>query len=91
MTFGASNLRVDVLTVTEDSREWSKRLMSVDELVDRYRLRRLLDCQNLNTIRLDGKHHWREEPEVLHDLGDWLVAEFQKINRQVKCDVTWRP
>jgi hypothetical protein len=91
LTFGARHLRQTVLTVTEDTEEWSVRPMSVEELVDRYRLRRLLDCENLRTIHLDGKHHFREEPEVLHDIAYWLKAEFAKINRQVECEVTWRP
>jgi hypothetical protein len=91
MTFGARHLRQTVLTVTEDTEEWSTRPMSVEELVDRYRLRRLLDCKNLHTIRLDGKHHFRDEPEVLQDSADWLKEKFAKMNRQVKCEVTWRP
>jgi hypothetical protein len=63
---------------------------SVEELVEQYRLRRLLDCENLNTVHLDGKHYGYVPPDKLDELADWIQAAFASNNRQVNCFATWR-
>jgi hypothetical protein len=64
---------------------------SVQELLEKYRLRRLLDCENLETVHLDGKDYgYCMAPEVLDHLADWIKAEFASKNREVNCFVTWR-
>jgi hypothetical protein len=63
---------------------------SVEELLEKYRLRRLLDCENLETVHLDGKDYGYIAPEKLDHLADWIKAEFASKNRQVNCFVTWR-
>jgi hypothetical protein len=64
----------------------------ISRVVERYHLRRLLDCENLRVI------HWQGEckdcyykrfahTRVLQYLTDWTEAEFATRNHHVKCIV----
>ncbi|KAH7091552.1 hypothetical protein FB567DRAFT_546265 [Paraphoma chrysanthemicola] len=62
----------------------------VHELVDKYRLHRLLDCGKLRTIRWDGCRGYGGPLQNLHDLAAWVEAEFAKKNHRIQTFVTWR-
>ncbi|KAH7081246.1 hypothetical protein BKA63DRAFT_530367 [Paraphoma chrysanthemicola] len=63
---------------------------TVPELVDKYRLLRLLDCGKLRTIRRDGCRGYGGPLTNLHDLAAWVEAEFAKKNHRIQTVVTWR-
>jgi hypothetical protein len=89
MTFGRRHFQKE--GTDHDSGVQVMRLLSVEELVEKYRLRRLLDCMYLRKVHLDGKYYTSAPPKVLRDLADWLEAEFASKNHHIKCEVTWRP
>jgi hypothetical protein len=62
---------------------------TVEELVGKYRLRRLLDCEKLRKIHLYGRYRYDGPMQVLRDLADWVTAEFEKQDHRVECVVTW--
>jgi hypothetical protein len=63
---------------------------TVQELVDKYRFDRLLDCGKLRKIILDGKHGPFGSVKVLDDLANWIKAGFAKKNHGIECEVRWR-
>jgi hypothetical protein len=68
---------------------WTEK--TVQELVEKYRLARLLDCRNLRKVVFDGRHGYLGSAKVLDDLADWVKAEFAKKNHSIQCEVRWRP
>lgn len=62
---------------------------SIDMLVTKYRLRRLLDCHHLDKVSFRGLHYGHNPEPVLQDLANWVQAEFAKLNRMVECTVSW--
>lgn len=86
MTFGRYYL---LHTIYNDDGLGTSSPYSVDELVTKYRLRRLLDCQNLRTVYFLGKNRGFEDLAVLQDLADWVDGEFASLKRLVECKVTW--
>jgi hypothetical protein len=62
---------------------------SVGYLVQRYRLRRLLDCKSLRYILWQGADSCRGSIEILQELADWMKVQFAKKNRVVGCSVFW--
>jgi hypothetical protein len=63
---------------------------TVPELVDKYRLDRLLYCFRLRKVILDGRHGGLGSVQVLDDLADWIKAEFEEKYHTIECEVRWR-
>jgi hypothetical protein len=80
LTFGFKNMRDANTGIPK----------TVEQLVEKYRLRRLLDCDKLRNIRWDGQREFGAAVPVLYDLADWVKSEFAKKNQRVECVVTWR-
>jgi hypothetical protein len=73
-----------------DTQQYVWRPQTVANLVEKYRLRRLLDCKKLRKICWDGKTNGNGSVQVLQDLAEWVEAEFAAKNHHVECVVTWR-
>jgi len=64
------------------------RARSTEELVAKYRLRRLLDCKMLRTVHWHGLWMTDQHERVLRGLADWIKAEFASRGRKTEYTVT---
>jgi hypothetical protein len=64
---------------------------TVQQIVSKYRLRRLFDCARLRNIYWAGRTNGVASVQLLQDLADWVEAEFASRNHEVACVVTWCP
>jgi len=66
---------------------------TVEELVAKYGLRRLLDCDTLRKVEWDGvvayEKPFRPTP-ILDALAGWLMDEFARRGRKIESVATWR-
>lgn len=87
MTFARWRLQVE--ECDEENEQDADRDRTVAVLVEKYRLRRLLDCGNLRKIHWAGRYGYGWPVRVLTDLANWVEAEFAKKNHRVETIVTW--
>jgi hypothetical protein len=63
---------------------------TVDQLIAKYRLSRLLDCASLQEIHWDVSHFGDGPTPVSQRLADRIKAEVAGRNHPLECKVTWR-
>lgn len=86
LTMGRRFLGVRYLDI--DGEEYVYQGYSVSRLVEKYRLRRLLDCNQLRVIHWHGLYMIPESCQVLQNLADWIKAEFECHGRKIRCNVS---
>ncbi|EAT89740.1 hypothetical protein HBH56_018940 [Parastagonospora nodorum] len=72
----------------EDTGQYDHRFRSTEELVTKYHLRRLLDCERLRTVHWHGLWMTTEHERVLRGLANWVKAEFASRGRKTEYTVT---